>query len=54
MSVASSSIKTNGIPEGASIDMETLKQEILREMRKEIGKMKQEIIDGKNKVACYW
>ena len=31
---------------GNSGDMEAMKQEILREMRKEIGKAKQEIIDG--------
>jgi len=30
---------------GNSGDMEAMKQEILREMRKEIGKAKQEIID---------
>ena len=29
--------------------MEAMKQEILREMRKEIGKAKQEIIDGEFK-----
>ena len=31
---------------GSSGDLEVMKQEILREMRKEINKAKQEIIDG--------
>jgi hypothetical protein len=31
---------------GSSGDLEVVKQEILREMRKEINKAKQEIIDG--------
>lgn len=31
-------------------DLEAMKQEILREMRKEINKMKAEIIDGKNSI----
>lgn len=37
--------KVNGDP-GLS-ELEVFKQDILREMRKEINKMKQEIIDGK-------
>ena len=46
--------KFNGVESGSgsnatgnSADMEALKQEILREMRKELAKTKQEIIEGK-------
>ena len=35
---------------GNNGDLEAVKQEILREMRKEIAKAKQEIIDGKNDI----
>lgn len=40
--------KVNGLPEssGACSDLESLKQEILKEIRKEMGKMKQDIIDA--------
>ena len=37
---------------GNNGDLEAAKQEILREMRKEIAKAKQEIIDGKNGICC--
>ena len=47
--------KFNGVESGSatgngtsSADMEALKQEILREMRKELAKTKQEIIEGNN------
>lgn len=43
--------KTNGVPEGQNLicsDLETLKQDIIKEMKKEINKVKQEIIDGNN------
>lgn len=33
---------------GSSSEIEAMKQEILKEMRKEISKAKQEIIEGKN------
>jgi len=33
-------------------ELETMKQEILTEMRKELNKMKQEILEGKHKVSC--
>ena len=33
---------------GSSSELEAMKQEILKEMRKEISKAKQEIIEGKN------
>ena len=35
---------------GNNGDLEAVKEEILREMRKEITKAKQEIIDGKNNI----
>ncbi|KAG8234454.1 hypothetical protein J437_LFUL011853 [Ladona fulva] len=35
---------------GSPVDLESLKQDLLREMRKELGKIKQEIIDGE---ACF-
>jgi len=38
--------KVNGTSEGSNLDLETLKQEILREMRKEMQKLKTEIVDG--------
>lgn len=34
---------------GSSSELEAMKQEILKEMRKEISKAKQEIIEGKKK-----
>ena len=34
---------------GTSSELEAMKQEILKEMRKEISKAKQEIIEGKKK-----
>lgn len=37
--------ENHSVSNGNSGDMEAMKQEILREMRKEIGKAKQEIID---------
>lgn len=36
----------NGTPGVSMAELETLKQEILTEVRKEISKAKQEIIDG--------
>jgi hypothetical protein len=41
--------KLNGLPDGATCvtDLDSLKQEILKEMRKEMAKLKQDIIDGK-------
>lgn len=38
--------KVNGEVTPLSADLESLKQEILREMRKEMSRVKQEIIDG--------
>ncbi|XP_069677524.1 protein enabled isoform X3 [Periplaneta americana] len=40
--------KLNGLPDGATCvtDLESLKQEILKEMRKEMAKLKQDIIDA--------
>jgi hypothetical protein len=38
--------KVNGTADGAIIDLETLKQDLLREMRKEMQKMKLEIVEG--------
>jgi enabled protein len=42
--------KVNGLNDSMSAipsaDLEALKQDILKEMRKEMGKMKQDIIDG--------
>jgi enabled len=38
--------KVNGTAEGSNLDLETMKQEILREMRKEMQKLKSEIVDG--------
>lgn len=38
--------KVNGTAEGSNLDLETLKQEILREMRKEMQKLKSDIVDG--------
>ena len=35
---------------GNNGDLEAVKQEILKEMRKEIAKAKQEIIDGENDI----
>jgi len=41
--------KLNGLPDGATCvpDLDSLKQEILKEIRKEMTKLKQDIIDGK-------
>ena len=36
----------NAVSAGSSAEMEAMKQEILREMRKEMNKMKTEIIEG--------
>lgn len=43
-SISDDSSKTNGID--GCFDMERLKNEILTEMKKEVNKMKQEIIEG--------
>ena len=40
----------NATGNGSASDMEALKQEILREMRKELAKTKQEIIEGTEKM----
>ncbi|KAK7864969.1 hypothetical protein R5R35_004949 [Gryllus longicercus] len=49
-STSEESPKVNGLPDTTSSapcsDFESLKQEILKEMRKEMGKMKQDIIDA--------
>ena len=44
---ASSGIVVNGNGNGYDSDLESLKQEILKEVRKELYKVKAEIIDGK-------
>ncbi len=44
---ASSGIVVNGNGNGYESDLEALKQEILKEVRKELYKVKAEIIDGK-------
>lgn len=45
-------LKVNGLSESSSLslgptEMESLKNDIIKEVRKEIAKMKQEILDGK-------
>lgn len=40
--------KVNGEVTPLSSDLENLKQEIIREMKKEMTRMKQEILDGKS------
>jgi len=45
MRAESGGTENHSVSNGNSGDMEAMKQEILREMRKEIGKAKQEIID---------
>lgn len=44
-------LKVNGVNDGSSLtaqEMEAFKAEIIKEVRKEFQKMKQEIIDGMN------
>lgn len=44
-------LKVNGVNDGAVLtaqEMEAFKAEIIKEVRKEFQKMKQEIVDGKN------
>lgn len=44
-------LKVNGVNDGSSLtvqEMEAFKAEIIKEVRKEFQKMKQEIIDGTN------
>lgn len=44
--LTATSPESHATTNGTSGDLEAVKQEILREMRKEIAKAKQEIIDG--------
>lgn len=47
-------LKVNGVNDGVSLtaqEMEAFKAEIIKEMRKEFQKMKQEIIDGTHAVS---
>lgn len=48
-------LKVNGVNDGVSLtaqEMEAFKAEIIKEMRKEFQKMKQEIIDGTHACCC--
>lgn len=49
--------KFNGLDANGAIsavDLENLKQDILKEVRKELAKTKQEIVDGKRQLTWKW
>lgn len=52
-------LKVNGLSEVPQLsigpsELESLRNEIVKELRKDIVKMKQEIIDGKYSAHCGW